>query len=142
MAGYSGTPLAKKLGIKADSSVAVLGAPVEFRAALDPLPEGVRVTTRPAGPADLVICFVRSKAELHARVAPMRDLMVSGLWFAWPKRASGVRTDLTEDVIRAAGLAHGMVDYKVCAIDDVWSGLKFALRRTEGRKPRAETRKR
>ena len=129
MAGYSGTPLARKLGIKANSRVAIVGAPAEFRRALGDLPEGVQVTTRAGGAADLVICFVRSRGELAAQVAPMRELMQSGLWFAWPKKSSGVRTDLTEDVIRAAGLAHGLVDYKVCAIDDVWSGLKFARRR-------------
>jgi hypothetical protein len=128
MAGYSGTPLVKKLGIKPASTLAVIGGPAEFRRALGDLPAGVRVTTRADGAADLVICFVRSKAELDARVAPMRDLMRRGLWFAWPKKSSGVRTDLTEDVIRAAGLAHGLVDYKVCAIDGVWSGLKFAVR--------------
>ena len=128
MAGYSGTPLVKKLGIKPGTTLALIGAPADFRQELPGLPGDVRVIARAAGSADLVVCFVRSRRELETRVAPMRDLMRSGLWFAWPKKASGVSTDLTEDVIRAAGLAHGMVDYKVCAINDIWSGLKFAKR--------------
>jgi hypothetical protein len=137
MAGYSGTPLVRKLGIKPDATVAVIGAPAEFRAALGDLPEGARLTSRPSAPADLVICFLRSKAELDARLLPMRELMQNGLWFAWPKKSSGVRTDLTEDVIRAAGLANGLVDYKVCAIDDIWSGLKFArVKGAAARRPR------
>ena len=130
MAGYSGTPLVKKLGIKPRTTVAVIGAPSDFRGQLAGLPEGVRLTSRAGTAADLVICFVRSRQELETRVAPMAAMMLSGLWFAWPKKASGIRTDLTEDAIRGVGLAHGLVDYKVCAIDDVWSGLKFARRKT------------
>jgi hypothetical protein len=129
MAGYSGTPLVRKLGIKPGTTLALVGAPADFPRELTGLPGDVRITTRAAGSADLVVCFVRSKQELATRVAPMSALMKSGLWFAWPKKASGVATDLTEDVIRAAGLAHGLVDYKVCAISDVWSGLKFAKRK-------------
>jgi hypothetical protein len=130
MAGYSGTPLVKKLGIAPGTTLALIGAPAEFRATLGELPEDVNVLTRAGGgQADVVVCFVRSSHELDTRIVPMRAMMRSGLWFAWPKKSSGVRTDLTEDVIRAAGLAHGLVDYKVCAIDDVWSGLKFARRR-------------
>jgi hypothetical protein len=129
MAGYSGTPLVRKLGIKPGTTLALIGAPAEFRGLLAGLPDDVTVTTRAAGTADLVVCFVRSSQELQARIVPMRTLMSSGLWFAWPKKSSGVRTDLTEDVIRQVGLAHGLVDYKVCAIDQVWSGLKFAKRK-------------
>ena len=129
MAGYSGTPLVSKLGIKPGTTVAVIGAPAEFRRTLTGLPDHVRLTTRAGGTADLVICFVRSRQELETRIGPMRAMMPSGLWFAWPKKASGVPTDLSEDVIRATGLAHGLVDYKVCAIDAVWSGLKFARRK-------------
>ena len=128
-AGYSGTPLVKKLGIKPGSSLALIGAPSDFKAELIGLPADLKVATRAAGTADLVICFVRSKSELATRIAPMCALMGQGLWFAWPKKASGVATDLTEDVIRAVGLAHGLVDYKVCAINAIWSGLKFAKRK-------------
>ena len=129
MAGYSGTPLVKKLGITSGTTLALIGAPAEFRGALVGLPADVKVTTRTGAAADLVVCFVRSAHELQARITPMRTMMQAGLWFAWPKKSSGVRTDLTEDVIRAVGLAHDLVDYKVCAIDDVWSGLKFARRK-------------
>jgi hypothetical protein len=131
MAGYSGTPLAQKLGIKAESLVALLGAPATFEPLLAPLPPGVRFTNRAAGHPALVVWFASSRAQVDRRVADVSRLIVAGtgLWIAWPKRASGVTTDLTEDLVRAAGLAHGLVDYKVCAIDATWSGLKFARRR-------------
>src|SRR5579863_1156934 len=136
MAGYSGTPLAKKLGIKPESLVALLGAPSDFERRLTGLPDGVRFTTRAAGTPELVIWFATSRRHLDGRAADVARLVVAGragrtgggLWIAWPKKASGVATDLTEDVVRRAGLAHGLVDYKVCAIDTTWSGLKFARR--------------
>jgi hypothetical protein len=139
MVGYSGTPLAKKLGIKPESLVALLGAPSDFEQRLTGLPEGVRFTTRAAGAPALVIWFATSRRHLDSRAADVARLVVggragqagSGLWIAWPKKASGVTTDLTEDVVRRAGLAHGLVDYKVCAIDTTWSGLKFARRRDD-----------
>ncbi len=129
LAGYSGTPLVKKLGIKADSSLALVDAPRGFRKELVGLPARVRVTARAAGRPELIVWFVMSARSLEARVAAMGRSMGAGLWIAWPKKASGVATDVTEDVVRRAGLAHGLVDYKVCAIDETWSGLKFARKK-------------
>ena len=134
MAGYSGTPLVKKLGIKPASALSLVGAPAGFRRILIGLPRSVRVSPQGDGHPDLMIWFVRSRAELTATIARRAFEMGSGLWIAWPKKASGVRTDVTEDAVRNAGLAHGLVDYKVCAIDETWSGLKFARR---ARRPQA-----
>jgi len=129
LAGYSGTPLVKKLGIKPDSSLALINAPARFRAELVGLPSTVHISTRAAGQPDLVVWFVDRRRDLDRAIARMGRLMVSGLWIAWPKKSSGVETDVTEDIVRAAGLANGLVDYKVCAINETWSGLKFALRK-------------
>ena len=129
MAGYSGTPLVKKLGIKPASSLALIGAPTNFPRQLVGLSRDVKVTTRARGAADLVVWFVTSRRALDARIASIQALMQSGLWIAWPKKTSGMKSDLSEDQVRAAGLSHGLVDYKVCAIDEIWSGLKFARRR-------------
>lgn len=131
-AGYSGTPLPKKLGVKAGSLVVVVNMPDGFVAQLGAMPLGARLSTRAVGSPDLVVWFARSKRELDGRVASIGALVATGggLWIAWPKKASGVVTDLTEDVVRGAGLAHGLVDYKVCAIDATWSGLKFARRKS------------
>lgn len=129
MAGYSGTPLVKKLGIKPASRLALIGAPTGFATELIDLPGDVRVVSRLGGTAELVVWFVRARRELEGRLPAVADAMTEGLWIGWPKKASGVATDLTEDVVRRAGLANGLVDYKVCAITDVWSGLKFARRK-------------
>ncbi len=130
MAGYSGTPLPKKLGIKAASVVALVGAPAGFEAKLTPLPDGVRLQ-RKARMADRVLFFVDSVAGLKTRFeAVARTVQVGGgLWIIWPKKASGVRTDVTETAVREFGLASGWVDYKICAVDETWSGLQFARRR-------------
>ena len=134
MAGYSGKPLVAKLGIKPDTRIAILRAPKGYDRVLGKLPP--RVTRRPSivGPLDFVQFFTNEKRELERRFAALaRSLAPAGmLWISWPKQASGVATDLTEDVIRAVGLAHGLVDVKVAAVDDVWSGLKF-VRRLEDR---------
>ena len=130
LAGYSGTPLVKKLGIKPGTTVALLGAPRGFRQELVGLPKRVRLVTSRISPADLVIWFVTSRKELELGVEAAGRQMTSGLWVSWPKKASGVATDVTEDVVRAAGLANGLVDYKVCAVNTIWSGLKFARRKT------------
>lgn len=130
IAGYSGTPLPQKLGIKPGAVVALRGAPPAFERTLGRLPKGARVT-RTARRADRTLLFVRSRAEL-ARKLPgaVRALDAGqGLWIAWPKQASGVKTDLSEPVVRERGLALGIVDYKICAIDETWSGLLFAKRR-------------
>ena len=132
MPGYSGTPLPQKLGIKHGSRVALIGAPASFRRQLGTLPDGVTFRTRAVGPVELAVWFVTSQRQLASRIAAMAGL-ATGLWIAWPKKASGVASDLSDAEVRAAGLAHGLVDYKVCAIDDTWSGLKFA-RRNEKRK--------
>lgn len=128
-AGYSGTPLVKKLGITADSRLLLLGAPTGFEALLGALPPGVRVSTRPGKTADLIVCFVASTRELERRLPQVLRVLGQGVWFAWPKKASGVVTDLTESVVRDRCLSLGLVDYKVCAIDATWSGLKFARRK-------------
>lgn len=131
MAGYSGTPLAKKLGIKPGSVVVVTGGvPAGFEGTLD-LPEGVRLfrQLRP-GPVDVMVFFVDRLAELERRWNELAKRMhpAGGFWVAWPKKASKRPTDITEDVVRRIGLAGGLVDNKVCAIDDVWSGLRLVVR--------------
>ena len=129
MAGYSGKSLVAKLGIKAESNIAILGAPRGYGRTLGTLPQ-VRRSAKAAGPLDFVQFFTSERRELERRFAALaRALAPAGmLWISWPKRSSGVATDLTEDVIRAIGLAHGLVDVKVAAVDDVWSGLKFVRR--------------
>ena len=130
-AGYSGTPLPRKLGIKPGHRVALLGAPHGFEAeTLGELPGDVRVTRRAGGKADVIVSFHTRRAELERRLPALRALMVpaAGLWVAWPKRASKVETDITEDVVREIALPTGLVDNKVCAIDATWSGLRLVIR--------------
>jgi hypothetical protein len=130
MAGYSGTPLPSKLGIKPGAVVAFRSAPAEFATALGELPEAVRVKQRAVAPVDVLVAFFRRRSDLEARLKPLSRAVFAdgGLWIAWPKRASGLDTDLTEDVVRELGLAIGLVDNKVCAIDDTWSGLRLVHR--------------
>lgn len=132
MAGYSGTPLTKKLGMKPSQRIALLNAPESFSTALEPLPEGVSVSTRLRGRAafDLIVFFAPDLAVLRDGFTRLADRLTpnGALWIAWPKRASGVATDLTEDVVRTVGLEAGLVDVKVCAVDDIWSGLRFVYR--------------
>jgi hypothetical protein len=129
-AGYSGTPLAKKLGITAGHCVALVGAPRELRAWLAPLPENVTFG-RPGAVSDLVHVFAVRRAELARRLAALRRSLRDDavLWVSWPKKASGVATDVTEDEIRALALPLGYVDVKVCAVSEVWSGLKLVVRK-------------
>jgi hypothetical protein len=129
MAGYSGTPLARKLGVRAGDRLAVLGAPDGF--AVVDLPPGVEVRRQARGLFDVIVSFHSRRADLVRRFPVLlRALGVDGgLWVAWPKRASGQPTDLTEDVVREVALPTGMVDNKVCAIDETWSGLRVVLRR-------------
>jgi CheY-like chemotaxis protein len=131
MDGYSGTPLVKKLGIKPGCSVALLRAPRGFEEKLNDLPDGVRIRRRAAGRPDLILLFASSKAELEKQLPPAQSLMADrgGIWMVWPKKSSGLSADLSEKVVRAIGLSSGLVDYKICAIDQTWSGLLFARRR-------------
>ena len=128
-AGYSGTPLSQKLGISAGGRVAVLAAPPRFE--LGPLPDGVRPVRRLPDAADVVLFFAPDYAALAQRWDALARAVfpAGGLWVAWPKRAAGVPTDLTEDVIRDHALARRLVDNKVCAIDEVWSGLRLVWRK-------------
>jgi len=128
--GYSGTPLPRKLGIRAGHRVALIAAPEGVEDLLAPLPDGVRLLRRRAPALDVALVFVRSAAELRRRLPAVQSAMTpaGALWVAWPKRASGVPTDVTEDVVRAAGLARGLVDTKVCAVDATWSGLRLVTR--------------
>jgi len=131
MAGYSGTPLPKKLGIKEGHTVLLANAPADFATTLGKLPVDVTLTTTAAGhPVDVILLFVTALADVQARFAALAALLVpnGGVWVAWPKKASGVPTDLNENLIREIGLAAGLVDNKVCAIDDTWSGLRFVIR--------------
>ncbi len=130
MAGYSGTPLARKLGIKEDHRVAFVSAPRDFPATLGELPDGVTVKRRATRPLDVAVLFVTRRADLERRFPRLAEAIepAGGLWVAWPKRASGVETELAEDDAREVGLANGLVDNKVCAIDDVWSGLRLVRR--------------
>ena len=130
MAGYSGTPLTTKLGIKEDSRVAFGNPPPGFDRTLGNLPAGVTIKRVIRGPLDVIVVFVTRRAELERRIERLIVAMepAAGLWIAWPKRASKVPTDMTEDVVREVGLPLGLVDNKVCAIDEVWSGLRLVIR--------------
>jgi hypothetical protein len=131
MAGYSGTPLPRKLGIKPGHRLAFPGAPPGFAAALGELPADVAVVEGDAkGGLDVAVFFTKEADELRAAFPAWGPAVApaGALWIAWPKRASGVATDLSENLVRDIGLAAGMVDVKVCAIDETWSGLKFVYR--------------
>jgi hypothetical protein len=122
--------LQKKLGIKETSTVAFVAAPPALEAAVGELPAAVTVKARAVPPLDVVLAFFTRRAQFERRVAALARAVFpdGGLWVAWPKRASGVKTDLTEDVVRELGLAAGLVDNKVCAIDETWSGLRLVYR--------------
>jgi len=133
MAGYSGTPLIKKIGIKDHHHVLILNPPEDFDSTLGELPPSVRRAARVTEQLDVILCFTRSVTDMKKRFSPLTDaLVVNGmLWICWPKKASGVVTDLNENVIREIGLAKGLVEVKVCAIDEIWSGLKFVRRKAD-----------
>ena len=129
-AGYSGKPLVAKLGIKPGASVLILHAPKGYAKTLGPLPPDVTVVQAPRPGLDFIQFFATGRAALERSFAALAKALAPAgmLWISWPKKASGVATDLTEDVVRKAALANGLVDVKVCAVDDTWSGLKLVRR--------------
>jgi hypothetical protein len=129
MAGYSGAPLIKKLGIKAGMKISFVNAPEEFWKELAELPD-VKVSAKPGKEMDFIQFFSDSKKDFEKNFPKYRDALTSTgmLWVSWPKKASKMPTDLDENIIRNFGLAHGLVDVKVCAVTDIWSGLKFVYR--------------
>lgn len=127
---FSGKPAVEKLGVKAGMRVGLLGAPKGFAATLGPWPPRVTLTARPEADCDLFLMFVRSRRELAAQfVAAGRVLSRQPLWIIWPKKASGIKSDVDANVVRDTGLAGGWVDYKVCSVDETWSGYAFKRRR-------------
>ena len=130
MAGYSATPLPKKLGLKAGGSIVLIRAPANFSRHLIPLPAGAEIVTRTSSRMQLVLFFTTGRKQLESRFAALASKLdpAGMLWVAWPKKASGVATDLNENVVREVGLAAGLVDNKICAIDELWSGLRFQYR--------------
>jgi hypothetical protein len=147
MAGYSSTPLSRKLGLKEGHALALIDAPPGFDVTLGALPFGVATTRDPKGrpgTLDVVVVFSNSAADFRRKFASLAKRLrpSGGLWAAWPKKASGVVTDLTEGVVRSHALECGLVDNKVCAIDDVWSGLRVVYRLVDRPKPaRAATKR-
>ena len=130
MAGYSGTPLIQKIGIKPGHRVLLCNHPASFVKDLGEFPEGAKSADRISGKANVIVYFTERLAELEKDFARLSAALVPDgmLWIGWPKKASGRPTDLKEDVVRRVGLACGLVDVKVCAIDETWSGLKFVVR--------------
>jgi hypothetical protein len=130
MAGYSGTPLPKKLGIKQGSRVALVNAPKDFHSELGELPDGVKFLKPSTKSLDLILFFVLSERVLASDFAKLADRLTANgmIWIAWPKKSSGVTTDLSEERVRRIGLDAGLVDVKICAVDETWSGLKFVYR--------------
>jgi len=131
MAGYSGNPLVVKLGIKEHMKLYAPGAPADYSRLVDPLPEGARITTRFSPDLDLVHVFETNKAELTKKLETYRAKLkpAAAIWVSWPKKSAKVPTDITEDTIRELALPLGFVDIKVCAVTDVWSGLKLVVRK-------------
>jgi len=132
VAGYSGTPLSKKLGIRPGSRVRLVHAPAGYQKLLAPLPEGVNFVSRLSETTDLIHFFSTSQAHLKKTLSAIRKKMRPDavVWASWPKKAARIPTDVTEDTVRSVALPMGLVDVKVCAIDDVWSGLKLVVRKT------------
>jgi hypothetical protein len=130
-AGYAGTPLARKLGIKENARLLSMGAPKDYVAMVEPLPDGVRIDRRAGAAVDVVHMFVTKRADLRRQLSALRKTLRSdaAIWVSWPKRTSKVAIDITEDTIRDVALPMGLVDIKVCAVSDVWSGLKLVVRK-------------
>ena len=134
-AGYSGTPLAQKLGIKAGQKVVIIDGPAVYRKLLAPLPEAVSFSTKVDSGATFIHLFVSERKTLEKQLKRLRKLIADTgtLWVSWPKKSSGVATEVTEDVVREVALPLGFVDVKVCAVDQTWSGLKLMIRRENRR---------
>jgi len=132
MNGYSGTPLAQKLGITPEMTVILISAPANYRKLLGPIADSVEFSDKIKSASNFVHIFTKSRGELEKRLAILREKVADTgiVWVSWPKKSSGVATDVTEDVVRVAALPLGFVDVKVCAIDETWSGLKLMVRRT------------
>jgi hypothetical protein len=129
-AAYAGKPLVEKLGVKANSVVALVNAPAGFADTLGELPEGATLHENTRDPRDLTIWFTRSREELQDEILAMATWAGQGpLWITWPKKASRLASDLSQQVVRETGLASGLVDYKICSIDATWSGLLFTQRK-------------
>ena len=135
MTGYSGTPLPQKLGIKPGMILVAIDPPDNYRKLLEPIPSGVNFARRPVGKTKFVHLFVKERGGLAKHLQSLRQKIAqdAAIWVSWPKKSSGVPTNITEDVIRAVALPLGLVDVKVCAVDETWSGLKLMIRR-ENRK--------
>jgi hypothetical protein len=135
VAGYSGTPLAKKLGIKPGTTLHPVNAPANYASLVDPLPEDVRVVRRAANDLDVVHLFTRTRSELIELLDRYKSRIKQNgtIWVSWPKKTSGIPSEITEDTVREVALPLGLVDIKVCAVDDIWSGLKLVIRK-ENRK--------
>jgi len=133
MAGVSGKPLSQKLGLKPGFRIFVDGAPVDYRGVVGELPDGAKIVTRPKGPLDMVHLFATEAKGLAGKLRKYRDAIAPDgmIWVSWPKKSSGVPTDLSDVVVRDTALALGLVDVKVCAVDEVWSALKFVIPKAE-----------
>jgi hypothetical protein len=131
LAGYADAPLQKKLGVKAGMRLALIDPPVDFNKTLGELPENISFTNRPNAKCDLILWFAKSQRDLNFGIRAVAQAMTenSSLWICWPKKGSGTESDLSQPVIRKIGLSNGLVDFKVCSIDNTWSGLKFRGRR-------------
>jgi hypothetical protein len=140
MAGYSGTPLAQKLGIKPGMTVSLISAPANYPKLLGKSANDAHFTDRIRPGADFIHFFTQRRSELEKQLKRLRTKLAEAgtLWVSWPKKSAGVATDITEDVIRAVALPLGFVDVKVCAVDETWSGLKLMIRRTNRRSPTAK----
>jgi hypothetical protein len=137
MSGYSGTPLAQKLGITQEMAVVLIRAPTNYRKLLGRIASSVEFSDQIKNASNFVHIFTKSRGELEKRLAILREKVTDTgiVWVSWPTKSSGVATDVTEDVVRAAALPLGFVDVKVCAIDETWSGLKLMVRRTNRKVP-------
>jgi hypothetical protein len=135
MAGYSGTPLPQKLGIKSGMRVIAIGAPKKYQELLGKLPDGVEFSNQSHVNSQFIHFFVTRRSDLEKRLPQLRATLADDgiLWVSWPKKSAGIVTDMTEDVIRVVALPLGLVDVKVCAVDATWSGLKLMVRREQRR---------